>query len=214
MMRKTLNRLRSSLFVIGAMRLPESKRIAAVPLCYTGRGAPRVRRSPDHGFALFRRSPESGFTLVELMVVIAVIGLLSTAVMFALPDPRGRLVEDADRFAARVAALRDAAVVTSQPMGLWVSPSGYGFERRLAGRWETIDEKPFRTTDWKERTVARAAVQSTSDAREDGPQASDRIVLHFDSTGLPSDAARVVLHREAEQLAVRIDADGRVKVGD
>lgn len=160
------------------------------------------------------RGAERGFTLVELMVAIAVIGLASAAVLFALPDPRGRLVEDADRFASRVAALRDTAVVTSQPMGLWVSPSGYGFERRLAGRWESIDEKPFRTTDWQGQTAARASLESTGGSRDDDAGASGRVVLHFDSTGLPSDAARIELHRDDETLAVRIDADGKVKVGE
>ena len=54
--------------------------------------------------------------------------------LLAIPDPRGRVIEDADRFAARVAAARDEAVVTAAPMGLWVSASGYGFQRRDGGR--------------------------------------------------------------------------------
>ena len=39
-----------------------------------------ARRSAEHGFTLPRRSAEHGFTLVELMVVIVIIGLLSTIV--------------------------------------------------------------------------------------------------------------------------------------
>src|SRR3546814_212063 len=79
-------------------------------------------------------APQSGFTLVELMVVVAIIGFVSAAVVLAMPDPRGRVIDDADRFAARVAAARDEAVITARPMGVWVSPSGYGFLRREAGQ--------------------------------------------------------------------------------
>src|SRR3546814_5097889 len=78
-------------------------------------------------------APQSGFTLVELLVVVAIIGFVSAAVVLAMPDPRGRVIDDADRFAALVAAASDEAVTTARPMGVWVSPSGYGFLRRRAG---------------------------------------------------------------------------------
>ena len=62
--------------------------------------------------------PVNGFTLIELMVVLTIIGFISAAVVLAMPDPRGRVVEDADRFAARVAAARDESVVTAWPIGV------------------------------------------------------------------------------------------------
>ena len=42
---------------------------------------------------------ERGFTLVELMVVVTVIALAAGAVAWSLPDPRGRIGEEAARFA-------------------------------------------------------------------------------------------------------------------
>ncbi|MDB5704285.1 MAG: ral secretion pathway protein GspH, partial [Sphingomonas bacterium] len=42
---------------------------------------------------------DGGFTLVELMIVITIIGLASAAVVWALPDPRGRLRDEATHFA-------------------------------------------------------------------------------------------------------------------
>src|SRR3546814_21034157 len=82
-----------------------------------------------------------------------------------MPDPRGRVIDDADRFAARVAAARDEAVITARPMGVWVSPSGYGFLRREAGHWIEMETKPFITTDWKqgrseERRVGKECVST------------------------------------------------------
>ncbi|EZP70769.1 General secretion pathway protein H [Sphingomonas paucimobilis] len=158
------------------------------------------RRSAEHGFTPSRRSAEHGFTLVELMVVLTIIGFISAAVVLAIPDPRGRVIEDADRFAARVAAARDEAVVTSRPMGVWVSASGYGFQRREGAQWVPVEDKPFVTSNWKAGTRALVG--------KDGRQQ-----IGFDGTGLPTDPMKVTLAREAERVAVTVDMAGKVAVG-
>jgi len=146
------------------------------------------------------RSAANGFTLIELMVVLTIIGFVSAAVVLAMPDPRGRVIEDADRFAARIAAARDEAVVTARPMGVWVSASGYGFQRREGGVWAAIDDKPFRTTDWKAGTRALVG--------RDGRQQ-----IGFDGTGLPTYPLTVTLTREGERVTVTVDMAGKVMVG-
>ena len=49
-----------------------------------------VRRSAEHGFTPVRRSAEHGFTLVELMVVIVIIGLLTTIVVINVLPSEGK----------------------------------------------------------------------------------------------------------------------------
>lgn len=159
-------------------------------------------RSGYMGFTSARRAhhAQNGFTLLELMVVLTIIGFVSAAVVLAIPDPRGRVIEDADRFAARAAAARDEAVVTASPIGLWVSPSGYGFQRREGGAWVPIEQKPFVTTDWKGGTRALTG-------RDGAAQ------IAFDSTGLPSDPLTVTIAREGQRVSVSIDMSGKVAVG-
>ncbi len=159
-----------------------------------------LRRSAQQGFTLSRRSAQQGFTLIELMVVLTIIGFISAAVVFAIPDPRGRVIEDADRFAARVAAARDEAVVTARPMGVWVSASGYGFQRRDGAAWVAVEDKPFVTTRWKGGTQALVG--------KDGRQQ-----IGFDGTGLPTDPMTLTLAREGERVSVTVDTAGKVMVG-
>jgi general secretion pathway protein H len=143
---------------------------------------------------------EQGFSMVELLVVIAIIGLLTATVLFVMPDPRGRLRDDAERFAARTAAARDAAIIGAREMAVTVDGSGYRFERRRDGRWTALTDKPLRPAQWQPGTSASAGRASVA-----------RIV--FDSTGLASQPLTVTLAREAERATVSIAIDGAVRVG-
>jgi general secretion pathway protein H len=165
------------------------------------RGFTPFWRSAEHGFAHPRRYAEHGFTLIELMVVITIIGLAVATVMWAMPDPRGRLLDEATRFAVRARAAQQSAIVEARPMSVWVSDGGYGFDQRDRGSWVSIGEKPFRVTSWTNGTHAIVA----------NGQGRDRVM--FDSTGFADRPLDVRLTRDAEAVTVRVGADGAVKVG-
>ena len=147
------------------------------------------------------RPSERGFTLVELMIVVTIIALASAAVVLALPDPRGRLIDDAEKFAARARAAHDSAIIEGRSVSIWVSSEGYGFDRRSAGAWQPISEKPLRVARWA--VDVRPVIASA--------QGRDRVI--FDSTGLANAPMDVQLRRGGDVAAtVRIGADGSVKI--
>ncbi|MCF8707554.1 GspH/FimT family pseudopilin [Rhizorhapis sp. SPR117] len=146
------------------------------------------------------RAWEDGFTLVELMVVIMIIGLMSAAVVMTIPTQHGKVMSDAERFAARVLAARDNAVLQSRPMSVWISASGYGFSQRRQGQWSPMRDKPFGPTDWRDGTTALVGQ-------------AGREQFYFDSTGLASEPLTVRLVRGGEQVSVSIGINGKVDVG-
>ena len=149
------------------------------------------------GVTSVRRSAEHGFTLLELMVVVTIVGLASAAVVVALPDPRGRVVDEADRFAARAKAVQDDAIVQGRPMSLRIDASGYAIERRVAGRWQAGSERLFAPVAWQQGTLATSSGRAT-----------------FDPTGGIAEPVTVELRRDSARVQVTLSGDGGIRVGE
>lgn len=154
----------------------------------------------SEGFRSVWRSAEHGFTLVELMIVLAIMGLVAAGVVIAMPDPRGRLSGEAERFAARAVAARDLAILQGRPIAVRVTARGYAFDRRQGGAWAAIPDSEFRSQPWSSGTAALVGQGGT-------------IRTAFDATGQPNAPATVTLARDGEQVRVAIAADGGVRVG-
>jgi general secretion pathway protein H len=155
---------------------------------------------------------DSGFTLIELMVVLFIIGLVAGAVVLSLPGDSAALSEDADRFAARIAAARDEAVVSARPIAVWIAPSGYGFDARQDRQWVPLNARTLANRDWKPGTVARIEGGTAEPASAGDPAAPppSRARFWFDSTGLPNVPVTVVLSRGVNRDSIVVSATGEV----
>jgi len=142
---------------------------------------------------------EQGFTLVELMIVLVIIGLMSAVVVMVMPDPRGKLIHEAERLAARTKVARDGAVIDGHETSLVVDPLGYGFEERRRGAWRPVAQRSLGRTAWSQGTGIAIGRET-------------RKTIVFDTTGLVSEPVTVQLRRDGERVGVAIGLDGDIRV--
>ncbi len=141
-----------------------------------------------------RRRARGGFTLVELMLVVAIIGLAAAAVILTAP-PAGRPVGlEAERFAARLIRAREEALLSNRPVAVEVDAEGYRFSTFDGAGWRPLVEGPFRMEAWDQGTAVRTPA---------------RIV--FDVTGAADPVAVSVVRGQAVSR-VAVDAAGEVRL--
>lgn len=143
----------------------------------------------------------NGFTLVELMVVVALIGLLAGAVVLTVSSPGAGPNEAASRLAARLAAARDEAILTARPISAWVSPSGYGFDQLRGGHWQPMSEKPLATADWPKGIDVQVEGGTGGRAR-----------VRFDSLGIADQPFTAKFAAGGRAAVVTVEPNGDVTV--
>ncbi len=139
-----------------------------------------------------------GFTLVELMVVIVIIGLASSAALLALPDPRGNLRDEAEALAARLLTARDLAIVSGRDIAVRFDAGGYDFSQRRAGGFASLPERALRPRRWGRDVAATASIAGGG-------------ALLFDAAGLAT-PAEIVLRRDDAGASISVDTAGAVRV--
>jgi general secretion pathway protein H len=141
---------------------------------------------------------ESGFTLIEMLVVLAIIGIAAGAVLLTAPDSRRSLIQEAERFAASLMRAKEEAVLTNRTVDVQITPGGYAFGVTSRGLRRPLEQRPFGSVAWSEDTTAVVS----------GDQRSR---IAFDSTGIAT-PIEVDLFRNDGHVRVRVDMAGSVKI--
>jgi general secretion pathway protein H len=138
---------------------------------------------------------EKGFTLIELMAVLAILSLATAAVMLIVPSGRGSVTAEAEKLAARIALVRDEAIISSRPTAVAVDSAGYRFEEKRAGEWVQAQGKGLSSKLWEKGVLTTG---------------TNRIV--FDATGTPDRNTVISLVQKDVRASLTIESNGQVRV--
>jgi general secretion pathway protein H len=150
--------------------------------------------------AIGETARERGFTLVEVLVVLVILGLASSAVLLTLPVGGMSLTTEAQRFTARLIRAQEEAILTNRTVEVRIDAEGYAFDVRRGATREALPE-PFARQTWQDETTVRV----------EGPADAQRLVL--DPTGFATPAT-ISFFRADGRMAVLLDASGRVTLDD
>jgi general secretion pathway protein H len=158
---------------------------------------------------------DRGFTLVEMLVVLVIIGLLSSVVVLTVPMGSASLRDDARVLAARLKLASQESVMKGAATGALISPEGYAFYRLQNGKWiEVTDERAFARQVWRKGVAVetlRAANAPSVSASRDKKAVVPNVV--FDPTGMTTPFS-ISLAAQGERWSVTDTANGEVVVRD
>lgn len=108
--------------------------------------------------------PPDGFTLLEMLLVLAILGILATVVALGFTDS-GRhrhLRAEAERLSRLVELARGEALRRNEIWGLRVADGRYGFQRYepAGGDWMEVVRRPFRARPAEESVTFRIATNA------------------------------------------------------
>ncbi|MEQ1931926.1 MAG: prepilin-type N-terminal cleavage/methylation domain-containing protein [Parvularculaceae bacterium] len=90
------------------------------------------------------RARQRGVTLVELLVVMAILVFAASLIVLNAPPVRAQAKEEAERFAARTRAAWEDSVVQGTAAAVAVSNNAYKVERFVGGKWQVEPSgRPF-----------------------------------------------------------------------
>jgi len=94
---------------------------------------------------LYKQNRQGGFTLIEVLLVVAIIGITALVIVLQLPaSQQGETSADARRqFQLKFHYAREQALLRNWVIGVEFKDDSYGFYRWHESKWLEFDEKPL-----------------------------------------------------------------------
>ena len=154
-----------------------------------------------------------GFTLIEVMVVIAMMAILTAFVVPYLPGDRAELMqEEMDRFQSKIVYAQTQAILQSQDLGFIVDESSYKFLQRTPSGWEEFEEEPLQSQEIEQIFKHRILIDDVEFFPEDVDeyQPIKPIVLFYASGEMSPFKYQLALS-EQQYLSLEFDPLGESK---
>ena len=147
---------------------------------------------------------EAGFTLLEMMMVLLIIGLMSTGVLLVIPDKKPEAQNYVENLVRRLNQAAQNSMISGQPAGLGLTRDGYTLYSYDNEIWAAVHSQ-----DWPENTNLR---YEKDNRRLELPKEALPVIL-FEPTG-QSDIFALSLSQADRQFSLYSQGDSRIYYGE
>ena len=179
-----------------------TKRFNAKPK--TRFGAQPIKSRAGASKGADRSAGEAGFTLLEMMMVLLIIGLMSTGVLLAIPDKKPEAQNYVENLVRRLNQAAQNSMISGQPAGLGLTRDGYTLYSYDNEIWAAVHSQ-----DWPENINLR---YEKDNRRLELPKEALPVIL-FEPTG-QSDIFALSLSQADKQFSLYSQGDSRIYYGE
>ncbi len=87
---------------------------------------------------------KAGFSLLELLIVVLIIGIVSSMAVLYIDTAHERLKSEVQVLVQLITMSRDQAIITGKPMAVTFEETEYYFSQWDGKQWQRLNKKPFR----------------------------------------------------------------------
>ncbi len=159
-----------------------------------------------------RRRANRGLTLVELLVVLAIVALIASVIALNAPAPANDARTEADRFAARLKAASQQAIMTGTVIGLDLNQADYRFYTYHRGDWSLADAAELHADQFPDGVSVSIDIAGAPKTEERQEKVADEAPdIFFSPTG-ETTPMKVELRSKRRLWIVEMDAGGAIQV--
>lgn len=155
-----------------------------------------------------------GVTLIETLVVLALIALLASIAVLGAPAARSSAREEAERFAARLDRAQAHALATGAPLKVDIAANGYAFSAYRDSAWAELKSPAAlaRRAFRRDVSVSIVSIDASLADKEPTTGSQQSELSHFIVDPLGGGETSVAFADRGGRWIVSADRVGSVKV--
>ncbi len=159
---------------------------------------------------------ERGVTLVELLVVLAIIAMIASVVVLSAPPPVSNAQRESEKLAARIDYATGEAVTSGESLGLEISDGGYRFLKYSRGEWKALSSAQFVEQRFPDDLTVEVKLEDQAKRnepreRKTGDEEKPQPEIRFAPTGETTPFS-VIFRSQRQNAGVSLDGAGSVSV--
>ena len=159
----------------------------------------------------FKQQFSSGFSLLELMIVILIIGIITSLSILQIDTADDRLKVEAQRLLALTQLARDDAILGGKHLGMVVQSNSYYFTRYNGDSWLVLKQKPYKTIKL-DNDMSLKALVSSKPVPGDKAINNKNEMIYFLATGESSEFQLWINNENNTEFILSGDVTGKLSL--